>query len=139
KLSRRRIAVDPGAYLSAAVAEVLAAIPLADPETNPCRRQMAAILKRAEVAVIQILCEVKMPEGIPDANRDGPVRDRKPAQPFRPLTLGSVPVGHMIESEAAGKRKIPGAIVNPAVPAFGQKIQLRGVKRGEDRHTRESP
>src|SRR5262245_17694454 len=92
QLSGRGVAADPVAYLPTTVAEILAAIPLADPKASSRSRQMAAILQRTEVTVIEVLCEMKMPEGIAGANRDWAVRYRKPAQPLCPLTLGPISV-----------------------------------------------
>src|SRR5262249_15594644 len=100
--------------------------------------KIAVILRWAEIAVAQVSGEVKMSKGVPCGKRKRPFPGSKPSQSFRPFAFGAVAVRVMSESEAPGQGEISGGVVNAAMPSFREKIELRGIERGIDRHPRES-
>src|SRR5215467_7928132 len=119
----RRVAGKILQQLTAAITQVLAAIVLAQSHAETRRTQVAAVLVRVEISVIEVFGEMNMAEGIAAAERKLVVVPRKPAQPLHPFALAAIAVVVVAQQETSGDGKVPGAIVEPAVPRFGQQIE----------------
>src|SRR5882724_82986 len=99
---------------------------------------MAAVLVRAEVAVIQVLGEMNVTERVAAAHGKLIVMPGEPAQRFSPLALASIGVRVVSERKAARNRKVMAAVIKMAVPAFRQQVKQRGVESGRNGITGEA-
>src|SRR5215831_11800255 len=131
QLSCRR-AVQIAKRFYPAVTQILSAIELADAEAHARCRQVAVVLRRAEVTVIRVAGVMKMPERVARCDAKAAVGRTEPSQRLCPFTLTAITVRVVCKVESPGKRKVARAVVNTAMPAFRQKIELSGVPSGQN-------
>src|SRR5215813_4367375 len=100
----------------------------AQTHAETCRAQLAAILVRAEVAVVEVLGEMNVAEGVSAADGELIVMPGEPAQHFAPFALAMIAVRVMSESKTAGNGKVMAMVIQVAMPALRQQVKGGGIK-----------
>src|SRR6478735_1821188 len=100
--------------------------------------QMAAILVRAEIAMIQVFGEMDMAERVASAKGKQVVMPGEPAQRFSPLALAAIAVRVVREGKAACDGKVVAVVIQMAVPAFREQVKQSRIKSRRDGIAREA-
>ena len=93
---------------------------LAQAHTEAGRAQVAAVLVGAEVAVVQVLGEMDVAEGVSAADGELIVVPRELAQRLAPFALAMIAIRVMSKRKAASNGKVMAVVVQVAVPAMRQ-------------------
>src|SRR5215813_2632715 len=125
-------AVQVAKRFDAAVTQVLSTIDFADAEADARCGQVAVVLRRAEVTVIRVAGVMKVTKRVAAGDGKAAVGPAKPPHRLCPFTLIAITVRVMRKVEASGKREIARTIIDPAMPAFRQKIELSSVPGGQN-------